>query len=187
MLNLTRMERGETWGQGENVTPAVGRLIEALDRERLAIAEAFGLRVKTVLRALLAVVPRAARQRLGDEPGDAPPGPRRLRAEDGRTAAMSSRTFRSASLPTVVLGRLAERPATLHEAGLALFSAAYGRDFAQDNDLLPELGLERLSAGRTAAARARRLLALRFMTACAPQRESDISSTHGGKANATKL
>jgi opine dehydrogenase len=29
-------------------------------------------------------------------------------------------------LPTVLLGRLVERPAALHEAGLALFSAAYG-------------------------------------------------------------
>jgi opine dehydrogenase len=48
-------------------------------------------------------------------------------------------------LPTVVLGRLAGRPATLHEAGMAIFSAAYGRDFAHDNDLLPELGLQALS------------------------------------------
>jgi opine dehydrogenase len=48
-------------------------------------------------------------------------------------------------LPTILLGRLAGSPATLHESGVALFSAAYGRDFAQDNDLLPELDLERLS------------------------------------------
>ena len=38
LLNLTRMEKGETWSQGEHVTPAVGRFIEALDAERLAIA-----------------------------------------------------------------------------------------------------------------------------------------------------
>ena len=48
-------------------------------------------------------------------------------------------------LPTILLGRLARSPAALHEAGVALFSAAYGRDFTQDNDLLPELALERLS------------------------------------------
>jgi opine dehydrogenase len=29
---------------------------------------------------------------------------------------------------------------------MAIFSAAYGRDFTQDNDLLPDLGLERMSA-----------------------------------------
>jgi opine dehydrogenase len=51
-------------------------------------------------------------------------------------------------LPTILLGRLAGSPATLHESGVALFSAACGRDFAQDNDLLPELGLERLSVAQ---------------------------------------
>ena len=38
--NMTRMERGETWSQGRNVTPNTGRLLEALDQERLAIARA---------------------------------------------------------------------------------------------------------------------------------------------------
>ena len=32
LCNVTRMERGEDWGQGENVTPAVGRFIEAWTR-----------------------------------------------------------------------------------------------------------------------------------------------------------
>jgi len=27
----------------------------------------------------------------------------------------------------------------LHQAGLAIFSALYGRDLAEDNDILPEL------------------------------------------------
>ena len=46
--NITRMERGETWSQGQNVTPKVGRLLEELDLERLAIAKALGLEVKTI-------------------------------------------------------------------------------------------------------------------------------------------
>ncbi|GAU86833.1 D-octopine dehydrogenase [Bosea sp. BIWAKO-01] len=48
LFNLTRMERGEVWGQAENVTPAVGRVMEALDAERLAIAHEFGLSVRTI-------------------------------------------------------------------------------------------------------------------------------------------
>jgi opine dehydrogenase len=48
LLNLTRMEKGEQWSQGGNVTPAVGRVIEALDAERLAIADHFGIAVRTV-------------------------------------------------------------------------------------------------------------------------------------------
>jgi opine dehydrogenase len=145
LLNLTRMERGEMWGQGENVTAAVGRLIEALDRERLAIAEAFGLRVKTVQEhfSLSFHVPLASVSEMNQEMH------RQGRGGFGPRTAESRYVLEDVPfglLPTVVLGRLANRLATLHEAGFALFSAAYGRDFSQDNDLLPELGLERLSA-----------------------------------------
>lgn len=145
LLNLTRMERAETWGQGENVTPAVGRLIEALDRERLAIAETFGLRVKTVFEhfSLSFHVPLASVSEMNQEMH------RQGRGGFGPKTAESRYVLEDVPfglVPTVVLGRLAERPATLHEAGLALFSAAYGRDLSKDNDLLPELGLERLSA-----------------------------------------
>jgi opine dehydrogenase len=48
-------------------------------------------------------------------------------------------------VPTVLLGKLTNRAATLHEAGINLFSTLYGRDFRKENDLLPELGLENLS------------------------------------------
>ncbi|MEO1019593.1 MAG: NAD/NADP octopine/nopaline dehydrogenase family protein, partial [Pseudomonadota bacterium] len=48
LCNLTRMERGENWSQGQNVTPAVGRLLEALDKERLAIAAALNLKVRSI-------------------------------------------------------------------------------------------------------------------------------------------
>lgn len=50
--------------------------------------------------------------------------------------------------PTILLGRLAGRPASLHEAGLALLSAAYGRPLAGDNDLLPLLEIQDLSRDR---------------------------------------
>jgi opine dehydrogenase len=46
---------------------------------------------------------------------------------------------------TAQLGRLAGVPAPLHEAGIALFSAAYGCDFTARNDLLPALGFASLS------------------------------------------
>jgi opine dehydrogenase len=69
--NMTRMERGETWSQGQNVTPKVGRLLEALDEERLAIADALGLRGADDLRAFSPVVPRADRFDFRDESEDA--------------------------------------------------------------------------------------------------------------------
>jgi len=46
---------------------------------------------------------------------------------------------------TVKLGRLAGKPAELHEAGIRIFSALYGRDFFAENDLLVALDLDSLS------------------------------------------
>ncbi len=48
-------------------------------------------------------------------------------------------------VPTSLLGRIAGRPAILHEAGTSIFSAAMARDLVADNDLLPALDLEGLS------------------------------------------
>lgn len=48
LANLTRMERAEAWNQYEMMTPAVCRLMEALDAERAALAAAWGVRVDSV-------------------------------------------------------------------------------------------------------------------------------------------
>lgn len=145
LLNLTRMERGEQWGQGENITPTVGRLIEALDQERLAIAKAFGLSVRTVREhfSLSFHVPMAGVSEMNQEMH------RQGRGGFGPKTVNSRYILEDVPfglLPTVLLGRLTGSPATLHESGIAIFSAAYGRDFTQENDLLPALGLEQLSA-----------------------------------------
>jgi opine dehydrogenase len=147
LLNLTRMEQGEAWSQGQNITPTVGRLIEALDAERLAIAKIFGLSVRTVKEhfSLSFHVPMASVSEMNQEMH------RQGRGGLGPATVNSRYVLEDVPfglLPTILLGRLAGSPAPLHEAGVALFSAAYGRDFAQDNDLLPELGLERLSVAQ---------------------------------------
>ena len=49
--------------------------------------------------------------------------------------------------PAALLGRIAGVPARLHEAGIALFSGAVGRDLAGDNELHGPLGLEDLDVG----------------------------------------
>jgi opine dehydrogenase len=51
-------------------------------------------------------------------------------------------------VPTARLGRLVGQPAPLHEAGIALLSALYGRDLATENDLLPGIGFDGLSLDR---------------------------------------
>jgi opine dehydrogenase len=138
LFNLTRMERGETWGQAENVTPAVGRVMETLDAERLAIAEAFGLSVRTIKEhyAFSYQLPVASIAEMNaDLHGQG-------RGGFGPTTLDSRYVLEDAPFglwPTVLLGRLAGRPATLHEAGLTMLSGAYGRDLAAENDLLPAL------------------------------------------------
>ena len=149
LCNLTRMERGETWGQSANTTPSVGRLLEALDGERLAIAGAFGHTVRTIkdhFSLSFNVAPGSVGEMAAAmvARGDGTTGPTTL---DTRYV---TEDVPFGLHPTVVLGRLAGRPAVLHEAGVRLFSALYGRDFAAENDLLPALGLDSMTAASLA-------------------------------------
>lgn len=146
LCNLTRMELGETWHQYGTLTDAVGRLIEALDAERLAIADAFGVRVRTVREHF--------HLSFGVMPGPVGEMARTLAARGDIAAPATLQTrYVTEDAPfglhcTALLGRLAGRPATLHDSGVAILSALYGRDLAADNDLLPAIGFAELSAER---------------------------------------
>lgn len=141
LCNMTRMEHGETWSQGHNVTPNVGRLLEALDAERLAIAEALGLKVRTIFEhfSLSFHVPQdtvsAMNQKMHAE------------GRGGTGPATADSRYVTEDVPygllvTVKLGELVGRPATLHKAGVQTFCALYGRDFMAENDLLAALDLD---------------------------------------------
>jgi len=143
LCNFTRIEKAEQWANWSGLTPAVGRLIEALDAERLAVAAAFGTSVRTVRDHFHLSF-------------DVPHGPL---GEAGAILAARDASFGPASMdtryitedvpfglvPSIVLARVAGLEMPLHEAGIAMFSALYGRDFRSENDLLPELGLDGLS------------------------------------------
>ena len=141
--NMTRMERGESWSQGENVTPNVGRLLEALDKERLAIASALDLEVRTIFEHfhLSFHVPVASVSEMNQE--------MHSQGSGGTGPATANSRYVTEDVPyglvvTVALGELAGRPARLHDAGVKILSAMYGRDFAAENDLLNALDLPRL-------------------------------------------
>jgi opine dehydrogenase len=152
MLNFTRMQRGEAWDNYGCITEGVGRLIEGLDEERLAIAARFGVRVRSArehfLKSFADLVPgtvaeMAAQvevQRKGGSPGPATANTRYV-----------SEDLPFGIHPVIELGRAARVPTPLHEAGLKIFSTIYGRDFAAENDLLPRVGLEGLDAARLIA------------------------------------
>ncbi|MER8387832.1 NAD/NADP octopine/nopaline dehydrogenase family protein [Mesorhizobium sp. M0166] len=141
LLNLTRMEKAEQWSQGGNITPAVGRFIEALDAERLAIAGHFGIAVRTVQEhfSLSFHVPMSTVSEMNQEMD------RRGRGGFGPTTIESRYILEDVPfglLPTAVLGKISGTPAVLHESGISILSAAYGRDLKRDNDILPALVLE---------------------------------------------
>jgi opine dehydrogenase len=48
-------------------------------------------------------------------------------------------------VPLVKFGRIARVAMPLHEAGLALMDALYGRSFVAENDILPRLHIDNLS------------------------------------------
>lgn len=144
LCNMTRMEHGETWGQGLNVTPNVGRLLEALDRERLAIAEALGLSVRTIFEHfhLSFHVPVDNISNMNQQMH------REGRGGVGPATADSRYVIEDVPyglLATVKLGALTGRQARLHRAGIEMFSALYGRDFFSENELLGPLDLDSMS------------------------------------------
>ncbi|MBL8591024.1 MAG: NAD/NADP octopine/nopaline dehydrogenase family protein [Methylobacteriaceae bacterium] len=146
LLNFTRIEQGEVWDNFGCVTAGVGRLIEALDAERLAVARAFGVEVRTAREHYLKSFPdlvagsvaemaaQVAAQRKGSSPGPARVDTRYV-TED----------IPFGIHPVIALAKIAGVPTPLHAAGLAVMSAVYGRDLAADNDLLPRIGLEGVS------------------------------------------
>lgn len=139
LCNFTRIERGETWFNYDGITPSVARLMEALDRERLEVAAAFGIRVRTLAEhyrlsfreakgetiAEMAAAIHAARQ--------GPPGPTSL---DTRFV---TEDVPFGLYPLSALGSTVGVETPLHDAGIAIFSALYGRDFRRENDILPEI------------------------------------------------
>ncbi len=142
--NMTRMERGESWSQGQNVTPNVGRLLEDLDQERIAIATKLGLDVRNIFQHfhLSFHVPMSSISQMNQEMHEAGNG------GSGPTTADSRYVTEDVPFGLVMtakIGRLAGYPAELHEAGVRIFSAMYGRDFTAENDLLTALQLDAMS------------------------------------------
>lgn len=138
MFNLTRIERAETWMQNEHLTPAVCRLLEDLDRERLGVAEALDASCRTVHQAYAV-------------PGQVEIGPleemmvkiSQLRRGVAGPRSLSTRYVTEdvpyGLLTTVRLAELAAVDVPLHRAGILIFSSLYGRNFVAENQILPEI------------------------------------------------
>ena len=145
LCNLSRIERGEDWEMYGMVTPSIGRLIEALDAERLALAEIFGLRVRSVFvhLALSFDLPVAATVQEMQNTLNA-----RRPALGPKTAAHRhiDEDLPFGIVPLVRIGEIAGLPMKLHAAGVTLMSGLRGRDLAAENDLLPAMDFGSMTA-----------------------------------------
>lgn len=142
--NLTRAERGEDWPNYGSITPGVGRIIEAMDAERLALAKTFGLGVRSVQEHYALS--------FGVAPGpvsEMAAAVYHMRPELAGPKTLDTRFITEdvpfGLVPLVLLGAICGTPLPVHQAGIALFDAIMTRDFRAENDLLPALGLKGLS------------------------------------------
>lgn len=151
LCNLTRAERGEDWGNYWGITPAVARLMEALDRERLAIAAAFGVAVRTLHEHFhwsfgVPLGPMAEMAAAVDAASPTVLGPKTL---DSR--------YISEDIPygiavTEALAAIAGVPAPLHTAGVEMFGALSGTDWRAANGMLAALGVRGMDVAGLQAA-----------------------------------
>ena len=140
LCNLTRIEKAEDWPIFFYVTDSVGRLIEALDQERLALASAFGLTVRTVYEHyhLSFNVPfgSVAEMTMAVHTGrGSPSGPKSLESR------FLTEDIPFGLAPLSVIAKAIGVPLPLHDAGIELVSTLCGRDYRSENNLIGELQL----------------------------------------------
>jgi opine dehydrogenase len=145
LFNWTRIERAELWPQYHYMTPQVARVIERLDAERLALARAFGLEVRTIeehfaksfgtTSATLADIAAELHAKRGG-----PPGP-----------VDTSTRFIAEDMPfglafCEVLGRIAGVAMNSTRSVVDAAALIAGRDLRAGNDLIAALRLDNETA-----------------------------------------
>jgi opine dehydrogenase len=145
LCNLTRIDKRERWPLFDCLTPSAARIGEAIDAERQAVARGFGFEVRSIHEhthlsyhvplASYAEMAAAIHATLGS-----PAGPTTLE----HRYVLEDMPFGLAFYEA--LARIVRVPVPHTAAALTLIGAACGRDLRAGNPLLPQLGLERLSA-----------------------------------------
>ncbi|KKM09377.1 NADP transhydrogenase subunit alpha [Clostridiales bacterium PH28_bin88] len=140
ILNLARIEAGQAFEYyHEGITPRVARLLEEIDRERLAVAGALGLEALTTRRWLAEAydshgdtLHEAINNNSGYDGIMAPSGlPTRYMTED---VPMSL-------VPIASLGKLAGVPTPAIDSIITLASLVEGTDYRQEGRTLERVGL----------------------------------------------
>jgi opine dehydrogenase len=152
LFNWTRIERAENWPQYHYMTPQVAAVILKLDAERLALAKAFGLSVRTIeehfaksfgtTTPTLAEIAAELHAKRGGPPGPTDTGTRFLGEDVPYGLAFCE-----------VLGAAAGVSMQATQTLVQMASLVLDRDLAAENDLIDALGLR----GETLQGLARRV------------------------------
>ena len=144
LANLSRIESAESWTQYDRMTGSTARMIEALDAERLALAQTLGLAVRSIHEHFhysfgVPIASLDAQSRAVHAGRGSPAGPTSL---DTR--------YLTEDVPygLAFLAQLGQRSGLtlpVAQGCVALTSAALGRDLAADNTLLALAGLDTMS------------------------------------------
>ncbi len=164
------------WYQGQNITPNIGRLMEALDNERIEIAKSLGIDVRTIhehfswsfhvpMETLAEDTDKedVSITKMNDDDSSFTSRPVKPKMRPLTVSEMNQQMhhylkndvlgpttpnsrYVLEDVPyglvlTILLGKLTNKPAMLHEAGVQIISAMYGRNFMEENELLHGLGL----------------------------------------------
>jgi opine dehydrogenase len=149
LLNLGRIEKfGGDWSFfHEGMTPAVCRLMERLDDERLAVAEACGLpRISTLEWNVKFYGHQGFGGATLHEALSTTPVHGAARAPSSIDHRYFTEDVPYGLVPIASLGRAVGAPAPVTEAVVGVCSAVTGRDFAREGRTVESLGLDGLTA-----------------------------------------
>ncbi|MGW6012468.1 NAD/NADP octopine/nopaline dehydrogenase family protein [Streptomyces sp. NPDC055210] len=140
LAGLARIDRGERFGlYREGLSPAVGRLVSALDRERRLLAEALGLSLPSVVEwahQVYGARGRTVEECLAGIPGYAGiPGPRTVHER------FLTEHVRTGAVPMSELAAVVSSPHATLDALVELASAAVGTDLRATGRTLARMGL----------------------------------------------
>ncbi len=144
LANLSRIESAESWTQYDRMTGSTARMIEALDAERLALAQTLGLAVRSIHEHFhysfgVPIDTLDAQSRAVHAGRGSPAGPTSLETRYLTEDVPYGLAF------LAQLGQRSGLAMPVAQGCVALASAALGRDLAADNTLLAQAGLDTLS------------------------------------------
>jgi opine dehydrogenase len=143
--NISRMDKGEAWYQFLMTTPSIGRFLQDLDQERLNIASALGLDVKTIQEHFSLSFHVPISESISDMCQEIYKSGNDVYGPNTASSRYITEDVPFGLVLTATLGRMVNRPALLHESGIFICNSMYGCDFVAKNDLLQALKIDEMT------------------------------------------